>query len=214
MLEELVDVELLVVEDEDAGEFEEVELVELSVLPELPDTCGSEFSSELPVDSTGFGLLLELAVVLCGVDELVEEEPGTLSEYPGSSDHGIVDTDISGSPPPNTSDEVELELTMVSGSGRLSVRLPGVNVELTGRCARDGRPNPNVFSVSVTVLSAVETGGSTMLSGIRKSCVPFPLCPLLSSSSGLTIAASSTPTAPITPHVKRYTLQIQSAAII
>ena len=64
----------------------------------------------------------------------------------------MVDAGISeASPPPNTSSEVELELLLsVSGSGSFSVRLPGVNVELTGRCASDGCPKPSVFSVSVT----------------------------------------------------------------
>lgn len=79
------------------------------------------------------------------------------------------------SPPPKTSDVVVLELLMVSGSGSFSVRLPGVNIELTGRCARDGCPKPGVFSVSVTLpdnVDDVDGGESIKLSGVRKSCVP------------------------------------------
>jgi len=89
--------------------------------------------------------------------------------YPGGySSGGIVDAGISASPPPKTSDDVELELLIVSGSGSFSVRLPGVNIELTGRCASVGCPKPSVFSGVVTSAEDVD-GGVIRLSGVRKS---------------------------------------------
>lgn len=85
----------------------------------------------------------------------------------------MVDAGISSTvPPPKTSEVFELELLIVSGSGSFSVRLPGVNDELIGRCANDGCPKPGVFKVSITVDELVETGGVRILSGVRKSCVP------------------------------------------
>ena len=160
---------LLVVEEVEVVE-EVVELVELLELSVLLDSDGSEVSPLL-VDSTGSGLLSVLIGVLeelCGTDELCESE--VLSTYPGYSSGGMVDAEISAELTPKTSSEVEeVELLIVSGSGRLSVRLPGINIELTGRCASDGCPNPGVFSVSVM---EDDVTGARITSGARKSSVP------------------------------------------
>jgi len=118
VLDELLEVldDSGVLDVEDAEEDEEL------------DSCGV-----LPEDSTGSGRVSVLIGVLCGDDELCDDELSSgSSTYPGRSDHGIVETGTGLSPPKTSSSEEEAELLTTSGSGRFSVRLPGVNVELTG----------------------------------------------------------------------------------